>query len=638
MPSSRLIGLATALASLLLAAPALAAPDAHLGVAFAPGSPAPPVIGLPYRYSLNLGNTGDVALGGLVVVDTLPVELTLSAATTGAYTGLADFAAGEGVRVSYEKNTAPGVFTLWGSSPRADINTTLTAPPPGLGAGEYITRVRWEYGSAAVGMAATAAPALAGRVTNPDLAGGPVAVGDSVQNCATLTAQTVNKTSCHNFRLIAGPTVAIGAPDSTPLGTATHATATLTGGHPTGSLFIRAYAAEDVTCTTPLAENEVAVDGAGTYAGADFTAGDAGAYKWVARYDGDGLHAAAGTGCNDADGTFAVVAPPSVSASFGAADMTAGDSTPLTYTIVNPAANTVALTGVALRTTLATGLAVKSPLSGDCGGAIDAVPGSQTVALTGGTIAVGATCSFTVDVTATESGAFTTTTDAVESANGGIGNAATAELTVRAPVPAAPVAPPRPALPRALTAPELAVSCSPDRLVLQSVRVAGRRVRVRVQGLATAADAGQQVIIRALPGQTVAARATVLPDGTFAATSRLPRPRAVHKTRYAAELGARRSAALKLTRRLNARLTGSSAIRGRVAPPLDRPIRRVVIRRLTSCAGGYEVIARVKPNARGRFRVALPATAGPALYLVQTRVRAKVGGPIPTVSLVLEQQ
>ena len=207
---------------------------------------------------------------------------------------------------------------------------------------------------------------------------------------------------------------------------------------------------------------------------------------------------------------------------------------------------------------------------------------------------------------------------------------------MRAPVPAAPVAPPRPALPRARTAPELAVSCSPDRLVLQSVRVAGRRVRF--QGLATAADAGQQVIIRALPGQTVAARATVLPDGTFAATSRLPRPRAVHKTRYAAELGARRSPALKLTRRLNARLTGSSAISGRVAPPLDRPIRRVVIRRLTSCAGGYEVIARVKPNARGRFRVALPATAGPALYLVQTRVRAKVGGPIPTVSLVLEQQ
>ena len=80
MPSSRLIGVATALASLLLAAPALAAPDAQVGVAFAPGSPAPPVIGLPYRYSLNLGNKGDVALDGMVIVDMLPIELTLSRA------------------------------------------------------------------------------------------------------------------------------------------------------------------------------------------------------------------------------------------------------------------------------------------------------------------------------------------------------------------------------------------------------------------------------------------------------------------------------------------------------------------------------------------------------------------------------
>ena len=55
--------------------------------------------------------------------------------TTGNYTGLDDFAAGEGVRVSYEKNTAPGVFTLWGSSPNTTISTTLTVPPPGLGAG-----------------------------------------------------------------------------------------------------------------------------------------------------------------------------------------------------------------------------------------------------------------------------------------------------------------------------------------------------------------------------------------------------------------------------------------------------------------------------------------------------------------------
>jgi hypothetical protein len=119
---------ATALATVLLAlgasAPALAAPDASLSVAFAPGSPAPPVLDIPYSYAIDPRNTGDVALDHMVVIDTVPVEMAVSRATTGSYTGLTDFAAGEGVRVSYEKNTAPGVFTLWGSSPNTTTNTT----------------------------------------------------------------------------------------------------------------------------------------------------------------------------------------------------------------------------------------------------------------------------------------------------------------------------------------------------------------------------------------------------------------------------------------------------------------------------------------------------------------------------------
>jgi hypothetical protein len=177
------------------------------------------------------------------------------------------------------------------------------------------------------------------------------------------------------------------------------------------------------------------------------------------------------------------------------------------------------------------------------------------------------------------------------------------------------------------------VSCSPDRLVLSSVRVAGRHVRF--EGLAGPADAGRQLLIRALPSGDVAARATVLGDGSFAGTAPRPRRRAVHKTRYVAELGQRMSADLKLTRRLSARVMAGAVLRGHVTPPLDRPVRPVVVRRLTSCAGGYELVARVKPGARGRFRIALPATAGPALYLVQTRVRTKVGGAIQTFSLVL---
>jgi Putative Ig domain len=425
--------------------PALAvmpAPDQTLGLAFAPGSPAPPVLNQPYAYAISTSNDGNVPLDDGEIEDTVPVQMALSSVTTGSYTGLTDFAAGEGVRVSYEKNTAPGVFTLWGSSPNTSTNTTLTYPPPGLGAGEYVTRLRWEYGETAPGMRPTAGPVVAGRVTNPDNAGGPVAVGDAIQNCATMSAvyvpgpTNILKNVCQAFNLIAGPAITIGTAQSTPLGSAAQASATLTGGSPTGTITFGVFAASDADCSSALLDEDVPVNGVGSYTSPTFTAPAAGAYKWVARYNGDALHAAAATGCNDPSGAFAVVAPPAAAASFGAATISVGETTPLTFTITNPPANTVSLTGVALDDMLPPGLAVAAPngLTGSCGtGTIAAAAGSQSVTLVGGSIPVGSSCSFSVDVSGSAPGAVTNATGAVQSGNGGAGNAATATLTVNQP-------------------------------------------------------------------------------------------------------------------------------------------------------------------------------------------------------------
>jgi uncharacterized repeat protein (TIGR01451 family) len=176
------------------------------------GTPNPPTLNQTFSYDFNITNNGNVPLDNIVNTDTLPVEFQVVSVTTGAYNGLADFAAGEGVRVSYEKNTAAGVFTLWGFSPNATTNTTLTAPPPGLGAGEYITRIRWEYGQAQPGMSPSTRPIVTGRIINPDNAGGAVAIGDSIQNCGAASAvytagpTNVNRTDCETFTL-SGPFV-----------------------------------------------------------------------------------------------------------------------------------------------------------------------------------------------------------------------------------------------------------------------------------------------------------------------------------------------------------------------------------------------------------------------------------------------
>jgi uncharacterized repeat protein (TIGR01451 family) len=188
------------------------APNASLSKNINGNSPNPPTLNQTFSYEFVTSNNGNVALDNTVVIDTLPVQFQTASVTTGAYSGAADFAGGVGVRVSYEKNTAPGVFTLWGSSPNTTTSTTLTAPPPGLGAGEYITKIKWEYGQTQPGMAPSSRPQITGKIVNPSNAGGPVAFGDSIQNCVALTAvytpgpTPVNKSACNTFTL-SGPFV-----------------------------------------------------------------------------------------------------------------------------------------------------------------------------------------------------------------------------------------------------------------------------------------------------------------------------------------------------------------------------------------------------------------------------------------------
>jgi uncharacterized repeat protein (TIGR01451 family) len=188
------------------------APNASLSKNINGNSPNPPTLNQTFSYEFVPQNNGNVALDNMVVIDTLPVQFQTASVTTGAYNGAADFAAGVGVRVSYEKNSAPGVFTLWGSSPNATTSTTLTAPPPGLGAGEYITKIKWEFGQTQPGMAPSTRPQITGKIINPSNAGAPVAFGDSIQNCVALSAvytpgpTNVSKSACDTFT-VSGPFV-----------------------------------------------------------------------------------------------------------------------------------------------------------------------------------------------------------------------------------------------------------------------------------------------------------------------------------------------------------------------------------------------------------------------------------------------
>ncbi len=144
-------------------------------------APAAPAINQTFSYDAGMVNSGTVPLDDVTMTFDVPVQMNIDSVTTGTYTGFSGDQAGVGVQVQYEKNTAPGVFTLWGASPNTTTNTRLTDPPPGLGAGEFVTRVRWEYGQAAPGASATINPTVRGQIINPDNVGNPVTTNTAVQ-------------------------------------------------------------------------------------------------------------------------------------------------------------------------------------------------------------------------------------------------------------------------------------------------------------------------------------------------------------------------------------------------------------------------------------------------------------------------
>jgi len=135
-----------------------------------------------------------------------------------------------------------------------------------------------------------------------------------------------------------------------------------------------------------------------------------------------------------ASASIAVVAPPSIAKAFVPAAIAPNGVSTLFFTVINPAANTVAENGVAFTDTLPANVIVATPngATGNCGGGtLTAVAGSNSISLTGGTIAVAVGfCAVSVNVTSALSGTYNNTTGAVSSTNGGTGNTASAALVV----------------------------------------------------------------------------------------------------------------------------------------------------------------------------------------------------------------
>jgi hypothetical protein len=132
---------------------------------------------------------------------------------------------------------------------------------------------------------------------------------------------------------------------------------------------------------------------------------------------------------------LAASAPPTITSAFTPTLIGLSDSSAsaLSFTITNPNA-TGTLTAVSFTATLPAGLAVDNPNgeNGTCGsaGVITATPSSQAISLSGGSVKAGSPCTFSVSVTAAQTGTFQSTTSAVGSSAGASSAGASATLTV----------------------------------------------------------------------------------------------------------------------------------------------------------------------------------------------------------------
>jgi hypothetical protein len=123
-------------------------------------------------------------------------------------------------------------------------------------------------------------------------------------------------------------------------------------------------------------------------------------------------------------------APPTLSKAFGQLSVFTGSTATLTFTIANP--NASGLTGLAFSDTLPVGLVVANPpgVTDNCGGTVTAVPGSNSISLSGGTIAGSSTCTIGVTVAGTSGGPQNNVTSTLTSNEASPANPATASIIV----------------------------------------------------------------------------------------------------------------------------------------------------------------------------------------------------------------
>ncbi|MFP4357974.1 MAG: SdrD B-like domain-containing protein [Puniceicoccaceae bacterium] len=136
-------------------------------------------------WSFTLANDGNVPMADVSVTDVIPDEVEVTRIRVprlqGTPAGLNDR-----VSVFYETNASGGWIGLGGNPYGGTSSSWVDVSGLGLGAGEYITAVRWDFGTLPVGYEVRDFQ-IRGTILTVDRSGTPVPEGRTVNNTATLS-------------------------------------------------------------------------------------------------------------------------------------------------------------------------------------------------------------------------------------------------------------------------------------------------------------------------------------------------------------------------------------------------------------------------------------------------------------------
>ncbi len=362
------------------------------------------------QLTITITNPNTISLTGVAITDNLPAGMVVQA--TGTDTGCTGATFSDVVNSSLISITGASVangtpcvikVNVKSSTPGANVNTTGTVSSTNGGTG----------GTATATLTVTAPPTITKAFVPATVAVGGTSTltltfTNPAANSGAMNGIAVTDTFPAGMQVASVPNIGNTCSGATFTPVAGNTSLTVTGG----------------TLANPGDTCQVNVDVTSSTAGSrSNTTGTVSSTN-----DGTGL---------TANAVLTVVAPPTITKAFGssATGIPAGGTSTMTITITNPAANTVAETGVAVSDTLPGTMTFSTQATTTCTGAtlVGGAPTANTVSISGGSINTGASCTITASVTDTTTGSDINTTGTVSSTNGGTGLTATATLSINAP-------------------------------------------------------------------------------------------------------------------------------------------------------------------------------------------------------------